>query len=157
MVGQLKSGGFTGLLIKMFKAWSARGSYFCASFLRIFLFIVICFLFPLANVCLCEKREPSWAENSSNAYPWLFPYPHAINYRPGWQPWDQLRRKWKHIGVKAKPGRTLLGLVSRRTLRPRAAIHLQWQSLSRGSSGLPTPFQRGCVCSQSHSNPYSLP
>lgn len=153
MVGQLKSEGFMSLLIKMFKAWSTQGSYFCASFcVRMFLFILICFLLPLANVkkrvlplCLCVM----WALRTRqgtvlNTYPWLFLYPHAINYCPRIAALGSTAKEMKTVSVNAKPadsGRVVLC----GTLRPCTAIHLQWQSLSRESSGLQL-YSRGDVC-----------
>lgn len=159
MVEQLKLGGVIGWLIEIFKARNTQGSYLGAGF-RVSplgtLFVFISSLPPLAN-CACVWSTYK-AENSLfffNTYPWLFFYPLAINYPAEQQRWDQLLRKWKRVRVRCRAGADSERVVARHAETPLHRHPLQWQSLSRESSGLQL-HSGGVVRAQSHSNPYSL-
>lgn len=108
----------------------------------------VCVSVQVSALCvfLCEVKVCARQKYGINTYPWLFLYPHAINYCPEQQPWDRLLRMFHHknTSVHMQKPANCGTVVLHSTQRPCFAIHFQWQSLSRETSGLQL-YSRGDV------------
>lgn len=156
-----------GLLIKMFKAWSTQGSYFCASFCCVspcLYSFVFCFLEQMCvcvrnerclRVCVrsgrtvCTRRGTVWTLILDFSFTRVQLIT-AQNSGPGI---SCCTNENTSVWMQGQPqccraARTHTDTLHRHPFA--MTIIIAWKQWS------PTLFQRDCVCSQSHSNPYSL-